>query len=171
ARWERALAIGGNSTVSQNNLGAALEKAGRLDEAASHFDEAIRLEPRNTRAHSNLGNVRFTQGRFDEAIEAYDAALRLSPGLVTAQQNLAAAHYDLANARWREGHPDEAVRQYREAIRWRPNDAGYLRALGLALLQQGRRDEAVAAIRRSLDIDPGSPYTHDVLAMALYEGG
>src|SRR5262249_21139054 len=38
--WERALAIGGNSTVSQNNLGAALEKAGRLDEAASHFDEA-----------------------------------------------------------------------------------------------------------------------------------
>ena len=169
--WERAIALGGNSTVSQNNLGAALEKRGLLDAAASHYADAIRLEPRNARALDNLGNVRFSQGRFDEAITSYDAALRLSPGLETARQNMATAHYDLANARWREGHLDEAVREYREAIRSRPDDAGFQRALGLALLQQGRRDEAVAVIRRAVALDPGSAYAHDALALALYQAG
>jgi tetratricopeptide (TPR) repeat protein len=169
--WERALAVGGHSTVIENNLGVALEQDGRLDEAAAHFAEAIRLEPRNARAHSNLGNVRFAQKRFEDAIPAYDDALRLAPGLEPAQQNAAKAHYNLANAAWRAGDLAAAVREYREAIRLAPNDAALEHALGVALLQLGRRDEALAAIHRSLALDPENAYTHDVLALALYQAG
>lgn len=169
--WQRALAVGGNSTVAQNNLGVALQKSGRLDEAAAHFAEAVRLEPRHERGHRNLGNVRFAQGRLPEAIEAYEEALRLDPQDEQAQQNLATSCYNLANSLWREGKLDEAIARYEEATTWKPRDAGFHRALGLALLQQKRLDEAIATLRRSLEIDPQNASTHDVLAMALYERG
>ena len=169
--WEHALAVGGNSTVSQTNLGVALEKAGRYEEAAAHLEEAVRLEPRNARAHVDLGDVRFAQGRLDDAIAAYEEALRLDPGSGQTRQSLAMAHYNLANREWRAGRLDAAVREYREGIRWRPGDAGFHRALGMALAQQGRHEEAAAALRRSLELDPANVFTHDALSVALFESG
>ena len=169
--WERAISVGGNSTVSQNNLGVALESEGRLEEAAAHLVESIRLEPRNARAHSNLGNVRFAEGRFGEAVRCYDDALHLDPGLEAAVLNVGKAHYNLANSLWREGHLDDAIREYREAITSSPSDAGIHRALGIALMQRGRPEEALSVLRRSLEIDPGNPATHDALASALYLTG
>ena len=169
--WERVLAEGGNSTGSQNNLGVALEKAGRLEEAASHFEEAIRLEPRNSRAHSNLGHVRFEQGRFTEAVRSYAEAVSLDSANVEYQQNLAKSHYNVANAMWRDGHLDEAVGEYREAVRWRPDDAGLHRALGLALVKQGRHDEAIDMLRLALQLDPENAATHDALGIALFHRG
>ena len=169
--WERVIAVGGNSAVIQNNLGAALEKAGRLDEAASHFVEATRLDPRHSRARCNLGNVRFEQGRLAEAIQAYDEALRIDPDYGQARLNLAKAHYNLANSVWRGGHPDQAEREYREAIRARPDDAGFHRGLGLVLAQQRRYDEAADAFRVSIQLDPGNAAAHDGLAMAFFYRG
>ncbi len=157
--------------MSQNNLGVALQETGRLDEAATHFAEAIRLEPRHERARRNLGNVRFAQGRFPDAIRAYESALLLDPDDRQSKHNLATSHYDLANSLWRNGQLDVAVGEYREATGWQPDDAGFHRALGMALVQQGRLDEAVTVIRRSLEIDPESPSTHDVLAVALFKRG
>jgi len=63
------------------------------------------------------------------------------------------------------------VREYREGLRWRPDDAGFHRALGMALAQQGRHGEAVAALQRSLELDPANIFTHDALAVALFESG
>jgi tetratricopeptide (TPR) repeat protein len=169
--WEHAIAVGGNSTISQNNLGVAFEHSGRLEEGATHYSEAIRLEPRHAKAHCNLGNARFAQGRFAEAIPAYENALQLDPSYELARRNLAKCHFNLANSEWRQGHVDVAVREYQESIRWTPDDAAYHRALGMALLQQGHGDEGIAAIQRALEIDPGSASTHDVLAIALFQRG
>jgi len=162
--WGRALAVGGNSTVIQNNLGVGLQQAGRLPEAEAHYVEAIRLEPRHQRAWRNLGNVRFAQGRYAGAIEAYDAALRLDPADDQAQAALAKAQYDLANAAWRAGRLDAAIAAYRDAVRLRPGDAGFHRALGMALAQQGHTGEAVGELRRSLAIEPANAAARELLA-------
>ncbi len=169
--WERVLATGGSSTVSHNNLGVALEKAGRLDEAVAQYAEAVRLEPRHAKAHSNLGTARSGQRRYAEAIVAYEEALRLDPSQEPTRRNLAKAHYNLANSLWREGKLDSAVAQYREAVRGSADDAGFQRALGLALVQQGRSEEAVGVLQESLRLDPKSAATHDALANALYDRG
>ena len=169
--WERVLATGGSSTVSHNNLGVALQKAGRFDEAASQLREAIRLEPRHARAHSNLGNVQFAQGRYAEAIRTYDEALRLDPGHQETRRNMAKSHYNIGNAMWREGRVDSAVARYREAVRWTPEDAGLQRALGLALVQRERHEEAIGVLQESLRLDPDNAATHDALALALFHHG
>jgi Flp pilus assembly protein TadD len=169
--WQRAIAVGGNSTVSQNNLGVALREAGRLDEAAACFLEATQLEPRHARAHANLGSVRFLQGRFVEAIEALEVALSLHAAYEHARLNMARAQYNLANASWRQGQLNAAEAGYREAIRWDPGDANYHRALGLALVEQGRHEEAESVLRESLRLDPEKAATHDALAIALFHRG
>jgi tetratricopeptide (TPR) repeat protein len=169
--WEHALAVGGSSTVAETNLGVALERAGRYDDAASHLEAAIRLEPRNARAHVDLADVEFARARYAEAAAAYAEALRLDPGDAVARQSLAMAHFNLANREWRAGRLDAAAREYREGLRGRPDDAGFHRALGMVLAQQGHPAEAVASLRRSLELDPSNVFTHDALAIALFESG
>jgi tetratricopeptide (TPR) repeat protein len=58
-------------------FGRAMARAGRLDEAARHFIEAIASDPRHFDAHKDLGIVRHAQRRFSEAAAAYRAALAL----------------------------------------------------------------------------------------------
>ena len=169
--WEHAIAVGGSSTVSQTNLGVALEKEGRYDEAAGHLAEAVRLEPRNARAHVDLADVEFARGRYAEAAQSFERALELDPGDSVTRQSLAMTHYNLANREWHERRLDAAAREYREGLRWRPDDAGFHRALGMVLAEQGRPAEAVASLQRSLALDPANVFTHDALAIALYESG
>jgi tetratricopeptide (TPR) repeat protein len=161
--WEHAVAVGGNSTVARTNLGVALEKVARYDEAVTHLEEAVRLEPRNARAQLNLGDARFALQRYPEAIQAYEAALRLDPADSLTQLHLAMTHYNYANHEWHDGRLEVAVEQYREGLRWRPDDAGFHRALGMALAQQGHVEEAAAAFRRSLELDPTNVFTRNAL--------
>jgi tetratricopeptide (TPR) repeat protein len=169
--WQHALDVGGNSTVGQTNLGVALEKAGRYDEAAAHLAEATRLEPGNARALVDLADVEFARGRWEEAARAYEHALALDPGDARTRQGLAMTHYNLGNREWRAGRRDAAAHEYREGLRWRPDDAGFHRALGMVLAEQGHSAEAVVSLRRSLAIDPTNVFTHDALAAALFASG
>ncbi len=53
--------------------------AAQAGAAASHLQEAIRLNPRHGRAHAALAQVRADQGRFDEAFAGFETALRIDP--------------------------------------------------------------------------------------------
>src|SRR5262249_3094023 len=58
-----------------NNLGSALWKQGKLDEAITNLKEALRRKPTYADAHNNLGIVLVQQGRLDEGLACYDRAL------------------------------------------------------------------------------------------------
>jgi tetratricopeptide (TPR) repeat protein len=64
---------------------------GKVQEAISHWDQALRLKPDYALAHNNLGNALLQAGRVQEAIGHYEQALRIKPDLVQAQTNLARA--------------------------------------------------------------------------------
>jgi tetratricopeptide (TPR) repeat protein len=50
-----------------------------VDEAAGHFEQAIRINPKNSTAHFNLGNALGAKGQLDEAIRCDEETLRLDP--------------------------------------------------------------------------------------------
>ena len=59
----------------QNNLGMAFIRAGRLEDARTHIERALRLRPNFAEAEANLGSVFFQTGRLADAISHYQAAL------------------------------------------------------------------------------------------------
>jgi protein O-mannosyl-transferase len=68
--------------------GNQLVNAGRREEAAAAYREAIRADPKNAEAWNNLGCVLGELGRMPEAAAALEEALRLKPDHPTARKNL-----------------------------------------------------------------------------------
>jgi tetratricopeptide (TPR) repeat protein len=87
--WQDAVAKGPAMYRGHLHLGGALEAAGDLAGALSHYEEAARLAPRAVEAHYNLGNALRRVGRAPEAAGAYARCLDLNPGYVPAILNLA----------------------------------------------------------------------------------
>jgi Flp pilus assembly protein TadD len=84
----KALEINPKSTEAHVELGSALLRLGKLEQAVPHYEEVLRLDPRDYRAHNDLGVIRLRQGRLDEAKEHFWNALRLYPGFGPASSNL-----------------------------------------------------------------------------------
>ena len=52
-RFEQAARLGGENAAVYNNLAVAAEALGRFDEALSHYQKALRLDPGNRDLRSN----------------------------------------------------------------------------------------------------------------------
>lgn len=82
--------------TSSYNLGNALYKQLRLEEAEGRFNAAISKAngaEDKARAHYNLGNARVHQGKLKEAIQYYKQALKYNPQDEEARHNLAQTIY------------------------------------------------------------------------------
>ncbi len=162
--FERALEVTKDNAPAHNNLGYALEKEGRLDEAALHYREALRIHPEYYLAHSNLGNVLVEEGRLDEATRHYREALRIHPKFVLA-------HTELGIALGLQGRMHEAVASHREALRLAPEDPNAYSRLGVALMEQGNMSEALLHCRDAVRRNPESAGLHNNLGFVLDRQG
>jgi tetratricopeptide (TPR) repeat protein len=158
--WTRVLACTSDNNFAQNNMGVALIGLGKVDEAATHFQAAIALEPRNMRAQFNLGNAMMVKGRADEAIALYRTALAIDPTYFDALNNLGIA---LAS----KGRNTEAAEAYRRALALEPQAAKAHDNLGRALLNAGRVAEARAQFEKAIEIAPTHERSYEGLGSAL----
>ena len=146
------------------NLGQALKRLGRLEEAVDSYRQALCLEPNHPAVHYNLGNALRDLDRFDEAAGSYQRALSMEPGFVQAHCNLGSV---LKSA----GALEEAMESYHRALAIEPDLAECHYNVGLALNDLGRLDEAIAAYGRALAINPDHPDAHFGLSLTLLLGG
>ena len=100
---------GVGKTTTTINLGAALAATGKLEEAASHFADVIRLKPDHPQAFAGLGRVLAMQGKLPEAKSNLQESLRFDPA------NLA-MHLDYAMCLSALQEPHEAIAEYRKII-------------------------------------------------------
>jgi len=147
--FEHALDVTSNNYLLHNNLGIALQKLGRADEAMEHFLETLRIHPEFEDAHSNLGVILAGKGRTDEAIKHYLEALRINPKSEEAHNNLG---FDLQ----KQGRIDEAIGHYLKALRIKPDFEEAHYNLGNALFRKGDIDGAIACFQNVLQINPNS---------------
>ncbi len=140
---------------------AALQRAGRLAEAATVYRQFIALRPDVVEARVNLANLLSASGAHADAEGLYREALAL-------RRDLPEARFGLGNALRAQGRLEEAVAAYR-AVPQGTSNPGVLYNLGSALQALGRSDEAFTAFSRVVALKPEMAQAHNNLGILLYD--
>ncbi len=167
--WENSIAlfthtleVTENNYVAHTNLGDALDKRGRYNEAIHHYGESLRIKPDDAFVYDKLATDLDIVGRLDDAVAYYRMSLQLEPGN-------AKVHNNLGITLIRQGNASEAVKQFKLAVQLAPEfvDARY--NLGLALASEGKTQEAIKHFSEALRLNPSDPEIRSSLEKALSE--
>ena len=194
ALWSYTLSHNPQAWAAHYNLGTALARAGKWEDARGRFDEALGLKPDFADAQNNLAVALLHLGREQEAFAHVQQALVLRPDYPDAQVNLgnilarmgrldeAAAHYARAlqndpgftaadvnwgNALARAGRVAEAIDHYQRALRGAPRSAVAHFDFGATLAEHGRLAEALDHYAQAAGIEPGNAEYHNALGTVL----
>jgi tetratricopeptide (TPR) repeat protein len=160
------LADAGNLTAARmasasiTHAADCLRALGQLDEAASAYEEAIRLGEQRGYARAvaisglQLGTVRMLQERYADALSAYTHA-RATFETLGEPRTVAIAWHQIGMVHERSGQHAEAEKAYQTSLRLRvpagdrPGEAGTLGQLGSLYDAMGRLEDAVCFSRRA----------------------
>ncbi len=147
AELERALELAPEDAVVHKSLAAVRWHLGELDEADHHYREAVRLAPGVAAYRFDLGELERTRGNLDRATALYRQALEIAPSFALARFRL--AQIDLAAERFAE-----AAAGFDRVLEDDPEEKRAYMPRAIALLQAGRREQAVGALGEALEIAP-----------------
>ncbi|HEV2363868.1 MAG TPA: tetratricopeptide repeat protein [Caulobacteraceae bacterium] len=124
----------------------------RMDPLAqvAFWDKVLAADPRNVEAQVKLAGALRALGRYDEADAAVGQALVIEPDNVEAL-------LEEARERIAAGHGFAAIEPAQQAERLAPHDWRAPSLLAIALEQDQRDDEALAAHRLALSLAPDNP--------------
>lgn len=158
ARWHSLRVGEGRSATPDHDRKEAERLAGR----------AIELDPRDAWALATAGHIQsFLHKRYAKALDMFDEALRLNPNCVMAwcRSGTTLAYV---------GRGEEAIVRVRNAMRLSPFDHqmfSFCTTNGLACIVNGRYDEAVSWLSRTLRLSPRYRAATRLLIAALSLGG
>jgi tetratricopeptide (TPR) repeat protein len=141
-----------------------LHEQGRLSEASSLYQAALKRDREEFNALLGLGTLRSQQGRFDEARGLLRRAVRQKP-------QSAEAHYNLGIVLKALKLFDEAAQHYQTALAVQPGFFAAHNNLGNVLQQMDRHEDAMVQYRLALAIKPASAAAHNNLGNSLNEVG
>ena len=167
----RAIQMAPADAEAHFQLGANAKELDRIDEAITHYHQALQIEPNYVDVHRALGvalhaqaDALAEQDKLDEAINHYRQALQAEP-------NFTEAHNNLGSALAAQGRLNEAISHYRRALQIEPDYVHAHYNLGSLLLTMGKIDEAISHFRQALQIKPDYVHALCGLGIALQSQG
>src|SRR5262249_43436233 len=134
-------------------------------QAASEFEQALRLEPKSFPAAYNLGFAYWKIRKLELAMKAFQRALRLDPADASSQYYLGQIHL-------LQGHTDEAIAVFRQlTARQGPPVADEHYQLGLAYLKKGEVENAIQWLSKAAELYPREPNVRSSLGKAYQLAG
>ena len=142
----RAVRINPGYAEGHNNAAIILRELERYEEAEAAARQALRVRPDYADAHGCLALVFQDQGRLNLALETIDKALglRRTPELLATQ----------AQILHKVGRLPEAIAGYREAVELDPRRAESWNGYALALVEDGKADQARDAFAKAVELQP-----------------
>lgn len=142
-----------------NKLGQIAHAKGALEQAASHFEKALDINPKYTEASLNLSVTYNEQGRYEEANDIFNRAAKIvrqepvhiDPFILG---KLANEHAKLGDQYADIGLHDEALEQYRKAIHLRPMFVDIVTKIGITQREKGLPDEAIKTLTQAKEMKP-----------------
>lgn len=160
----------------QYNLGLLHLNQSNVDEAMTYFFKTLSLDPKFYLAYNALGLSYSMKGQLDDAVKSYLRCLELNSQFTEARNNLGTVYQELKLL-------DKAEVEFRAALQdltYQKRELPYFNLARLCYLQ-GRLDEALENVDKSLQIQPRLAMAHNlrgliyekrnelVLAVASYE--
>jgi protein O-mannosyl-transferase len=162
--FEHTLAVTPPNLHIEHNLGLALGGGGRYDEAETHFEKALQIDPNFYDSLVGMGVTRDFQDRLPEAINYLQAAIRSQP-------DAPMVHVYLGRVLWKQNNDQAALEEIRRASQLAPNDPDIRADFGLALQIVGRIPEAIEQFHEALRMNPNNAEAHANLGLALLASG
>jgi len=103
-----------DSAVIWNKIGVAYHHMYNLGAARSHYEQALRLDPKYAEAMNNLATALYSEKKYGAAEKLYRKALKLSPRDATIYGNLGTLYFV-------QGKTSKGAEAYRMAFSLDPN--------------------------------------------------
>src|SRR6266581_5826620 len=145
-------------------LGEAYDTAGRNDDAAQAYQQAINAKPDVPGYYNNLGNVLARVGKIDEAKAAYTKSAELDPA------NAATAWRNFGISLYNANRLGDAVEPLQKSAELDPKNAQTWYLLGASLVYRmtlkkvGDKEVpefapgTIEAYQKAVELDPNGPY-------------
>ena len=141
-----------------NNQGVVYMDQHNYTRAKAEFEQAIALSSTYAVGHANMGIAYYSLGKYDSASVALQTALLHDPGLLQA-------HYTLGLIYNAQGKEHEKALQALEVVAQAdPDDPHVLYYLGQVKAKLGQNEEAIAALREAINMDPFNVSAYYALA-------
>jgi predicted TPR repeat methyltransferase len=155
--YEKMLQLEPNDVAAMNSIAGSNGKLGDFQQQLAWADRAIARNPRFQPAYINRGNALAALGKPDAARAAYDKAAELDPKDPIAVYSLgvlAEQRKDFASA----------AELYGKSVALDPKfESGYFN-LAMAQANLGHWDDAIAALKKLLELDPNDREAKAMLA-------
>ena len=126
------------------NLGTALHRLGRIDEAMKCYKESIYIEKNHAVSHSNLGLIYYEAKQYDDALDSFDKCILIDPTQPYYWKNY-------SNCLWALKKHEEALKGFYRIIMLNPLDVNCYTLIGNALCFLGRFKEFQDLIVENFD--------------------
>jgi tetratricopeptide (TPR) repeat protein len=139
--------------AATRHMAVLLDRQGDFDKARAEYDKILQKHPKDADTLNNLGYGYYNRGQWDLAEEQLRKAVAANPNHKPAWINLGMT---LAQKR----QYDKSLEAFAKAVPPAQAQAN----LAFILTTQGKRDEAKAAYKEALRIDPGLQLARNALA-------
>ena len=145
---QKALSLDESDSISHCLLGTIYLVMRQYEKAIAEGERAVALEPNGAMVHSTLGSTLCYAGRIDEGINQLKQGIRLNPF---------PAHWyflQLGRCYRQKGQYEEALTAYKKALQRNPDALYNHLSLAAIYVLLDRQEEAEAAAKKVLEIDP-----------------
>ncbi|HEX7546088.1 MAG TPA: tetratricopeptide repeat protein [Gemmatimonadaceae bacterium] len=165
ATLREGLALYPNATELHVGVGYARVARDEFAWARRSFDEALVLDPDHEDALAGLGETLLKFGQTSGALKSFHRILELG------YQDDIELMLQVGRALFRDGLVDEAKEYFETAVQQVPDNAEAVAMVGYTEHRAGRDAEAIATLRRALQLDPEYVEARIYLANILYDRG
>lgn len=159
AEFQRILEHDPNSSAAHVLMAEALDGLGRTSDAVAEFQAAINAAPREPNLHFGLGYLHWKLKQYDAAETDFKNELAIDP------ENAQALAY-LGDVAFKKDDRDAALPLLQKALQTRHDLRLAYVDFGAILVEQGKNQEAVVALKRAIALDPAQPDAHYRLGRA-----
>jgi len=168
--YRKVVFLDPENNQARSNLGSALTMAGEFDMGRQVLEESLEIQPIET-TYNNLGVIYYYLGEFEKSVAMQKQALELTPGQAFLWLNLADALHFAEQAEESAAAFENARDLSLKILSVDASDSYAIVTLAWAQHMLGESQEALATVKRGLQVDPSDPYGHYYDALIRYQTG